>query len=109
MATPARRPRAKTIEARENRLISLAVDLAERQLADGSASSQIVSHFLRLATTREALEKEKIRKEIILASAKAEAIQSAKRFDELCENAMNALRSYRSSDQSEEEPYDQDI
>ena len=47
-------------EARENQLISLAVDLAERQLMDGSASSQVITHFLKLGTTRAELEKEKL-------------------------------------------------
>ena len=64
-------------EARENQMISLAVDLAEQQLRDGAASSQVITHFLKLATTKAQLEKEKLMKENELLAAKTEALQSA--------------------------------
>lgn len=63
-------------EARENQLISLAVDLAEKQLRDGTASSQVITHFLKLGTTKAELEKEKLKKENILMEAKTKAIES---------------------------------
>ena len=56
-----RRP-ATTPEARENQMINLAIDLAEKQLMEGTASSQVMTHFLKLATTKEKLEKEKLAK-----------------------------------------------
>jgi len=89
-----RRPPATSIEARENQLISLAVDLAERQLSEGTASSQVITHYLKLGTTKERLEKEKLEKENELLRAKTEAIQSAKRVEELYKDALNAMRSY---------------
>ena len=89
-----RRAPATTIEARENQLISLAVDLAERQLAEGTASSQVITHYLKLGTTKERLEKEKLEKENELLKAKTEAIQSAKRVEELYRDALNAMKSY---------------
>ena len=55
-----RRPPATTPEARENQMVSLAIDLAEKQLAEGTASSQVITHYLKLATSREQLEKEKL-------------------------------------------------
>ena len=55
---PRRRPPAKTVEARENQLITLAVDLAERQLLEGTASAQVISHYLKLGSTKDRLEKE---------------------------------------------------
>lgn len=88
-----RRP-ATTPEARENQLIALAVDLAERQLKDGSASSQVISHFLKLASSREKLEQERLREENGLLRAKAEAMASAKRVEELYAQALDAMRSY---------------
>lgn len=104
MATPARRrPPPKTIEARENQLVSLAVDLVEKQLRDGSASSQIITHFLKLASTRESLEREKLRNENLLLAAKTDAMQSSKRIEELYENALNAMRSYRETPEEYED------
>jgi hypothetical protein len=88
-----RRP-ATTPEGRENQLISLAVDLAERQLIEGTASSQVLTHFLKLASTREKLEQERLQQENLLLSAKREQLASAKRIEELYENALNAMRAY---------------
>jgi len=88
-----RRP-AITPEGRENQLISLAVDLAERQLSEGTASSQVLTHFLKLASTREKLEQERLQQENLLLSAKREQLASAKRIEELYENALNAMRAY---------------
>lgn len=85
---------ALTPEARENQLIALAVDLAEQQLRDGTASSQVISHYLKLGSSKAALEKEKIAHENELLKAKTESIQSAKRIEEVYERALNAMRDY---------------
>lgn len=90
---PRRRP-AKTPEARENQLVALAFDLAESQLKDGSASSQVITHYLKLGSSREKLEQERLRGEVILLKNKAEAMASAKRVEELYGKALNAMRSY---------------
>lgn len=92
-----RRP-ATTLEGRENQLISLAADLAEKQLIDGSASSQVITHFLKLASTREQLEQERLQRENLLLSAKVDQIASAKRIEELYETALNAMRQYAGRD-----------
>ena len=81
-------------EARENQMISLAVDLAEKQLIEGTASSQVITHFLKLGTTKAELEREKLANENELLRAKTEAIQSAKRIEELYDNAINAMKNY---------------
>lgn len=88
-----RRP-AMTPEARENQLISLAVDLAEQQLSDGTASAQVITHYLKLGTTRANLEKEKLERENELLRAKTESLQSQKQIDELYSKAIAAMRSY---------------
>ena len=85
---------ALTPEARENQLISLAVDLAEEQLRDKTASSQVITHFLKLGTTKAELEKEKLAKENELLRAKTESIESQKRIEELYAEALNAMRRY---------------
>ena len=85
---------ALTPEARENQMISLAVDLAEKQLMEGTASSQVITHYLKLATTRERLEKEKLERENELLKAKTEAMESQKRIEELYSEALNAMRNY---------------
>lgn len=88
-----RRP-ATTPEARENQMISLAVDLAEKQLMEGTASSQVITHFLKLGSTKERIEKEILEKQKELISAKTDAIQSAKRVEELYSNAIEAMKRY---------------
>ncbi|ADD81008.1 gp010 [Rhodococcus phage ReqiPoco6] len=92
--TQSRRRPATTPEARENQLISLAVDLAEQQLKDGTASSQVITHYLKASSSREKLEQERLRNENILLKAKAEAIASQKRIEEMYGKALNAMRSY---------------
>lgn len=85
---------AMTPEARENQLISLAVDLAERQLLEGTASSQVITHYLKLGTQKERIEREILEKQKELIEAKTENIKSAQRIEELYTNALNAMRSY---------------
>jgi hypothetical protein len=97
---------ATTVEARENQLISLAVDLAEKQLSEGTASAQVLTHYLKLATTRERLEKEKLRKENLLLEAKTEALKSSKNIEELYGLAIKAIQSYNGSSVKDEEDVD---
>jgi len=88
------RPPGKTMKQREDQLIDLAASLAEKQLAEGTASSQVITHFLRLGTTKALLEKEKLTQENLLLSAKTEALQSTQRVEELYKKALNAMREY---------------
>ena len=92
-STKAIRP-ALTPEARENQMIALAVDLAEQQLREGTASSQVIAHYLKLGSTKERLEKEKLEEENKLLRAKTENIKSMKRSEELMEEALRAFRQY---------------
>jgi hypothetical protein len=89
-----RRPPATTPEGRENQLIVLATDLAEKQLSEGTASAQVVTHYLKLGSTRERLEQDRIEQENELLRAKVEAMASVKRLEDLYETALNAMRSY---------------
>ena len=81
-------------EARENQLVSLAVDLAEKQLREGTASSQVIAHFLKQGSIKERIEKEILEKQKVLIEAKTQAIQSAQRIEELYADALNAMRDY---------------
>lgn len=81
-------------EARENQLISLAVDLAEKQLREGTASSQVITHYLKLGSTKERIEKEILKQQAELISAKTEALKSAKRVEELYADAISAMKRY---------------
>ena len=94
---------ALTPEARENQMISLAVDLAERQLQEGTASSQVITHFLKLGTTKAELEKEKLERENELLRAKTESLQSAQRMEELYANAIKAMQRYSGQGGSDDE------
>jgi hypothetical protein len=93
------RPPATTPEARENQLIELAVDLAEKQLLKGTASSQVISHYLKRSSIKERIEIEILEKQRELIVAKTESIKSAKRVEELYTNALNAMRSYSGQDE----------
>lgn len=101
-----RRPPAKSVEARENQLITLAVDLAEKQLSEGTASSQVITHYLKLGSTKERIEKEILQEQKTLIKAKTEQLQSAKRVEELYENALNAMRAYSGNNSRSEEDED---
>ena len=85
---------ALTPEARENQLISLAVDLVEQRLLDGTASSQETTHFLKLGSMKNRLEMQKLQEENKLLQAKTDAMKSAKRIEELYSEAISAMRSY---------------
>ena len=91
---PRRGRPATTPEARERQMISLAVDCAEKQLLDGTASSQVINHYLKLGSTKERLEKEKLEEENKLLRAKTESIQSQKKVEELYAEALKAMRNY---------------
>ena len=92
-------------EARENQMISLAMDLAEQQLRDGTASSQLITEFVKRGSTKARLEKEILEEQKELMAAKTESIQSAKRVEELYTNALNAMRRY-SGQGDQDEPED---
>ena len=94
---------ALTPEARENQMISLAVDLAEQQLRNGTASSQVITHFLKLGTTVAQLEKEKLEQENKLLQARTEALESTKRVEELYEDAIKAMKKYSGGGDSDED------
>ena len=89
-----RRKPPTTPEGREDEMVSLAHDLAEKQIRQGSASSQVITHFLKLGSTRERLEQERLAHENELTRVKIEAIESQKRVEELYMQALNAMRSY---------------
>lgn len=91
---PSRRKPAATPEARESQLISKAARLAEQQLEDGTASAQVITHFLKLGSTREVLEQERLRHENELLKVKREAYESQQRIEELYTNAITAMRAY---------------
>ena len=89
-------------ESRENQMISLAVDLAEKQLRDGTASSQVITHFLKLATVQEKLKNDKLIAENKLLKAKADMIESQERSEELYANAIKAMKNYMGQGEPDE-------
>lgn len=97
-----RRPPPTTPEARENQLIAAAVDLAEKQILAGNATSQVITHYLKLGSTREALEKERLRNENQLLKAKVESLASQGRVEQLYEQAVAAMRKYAGNPETDE-------
>lgn len=94
-----RRP-ARTPEARENQLIKLAVNLAEKQLAEGTASAMVITHYLRMGSPKERLEREKLEQENAHLRAKIDSLQSYQKVEELYNNAVEAFQVYRGGDPS---------
>lgn len=92
---------ALTPEARENQLVSLAIDLAEKQLREGTASAQVITHYLKLGSTKERLEKEIMEKQKELIEAKTQNLQSSRRIEELYANALNAMKRYSGQENEE--------
>ena len=93
---------ALTPEAREDQLICLAINLAEKQLREGTASAQVITHYLKLGSTKEKIEKEILEKQKDLIEAKTQSLQSAKRVEELYQNAIEAMKRYSGRDDSDE-------
>lgn len=91
-----RRP-ALTPESREQQLIAAAMDLAEEQILNGTASSQVIAHFLKLGSTKYQIEKRKLERETDLLEAKTEMIKSAEHIEELYSEAIDAMRVYSGS------------
>lgn len=100
---------ALTPESREDQLVALAINLAEKQLLEGTASAQVISHFLKIGSTKERIEKEILEEQKDLIKAKTEALKSEKRVEELYEEALNAMRRYSGQaiddEREEEEDY----
>lgn len=96
-------PPALTPEARESQLINLAMRQAEEQLRSGTASSQVITHFLRLGTEKARLEREKLSAESSLAKAKVEAIKSQQTSESMYQEALKAFSTYSGSHQYEED------
>lgn len=103
VAKKPRRPPATTPEGRQNQLIALAMDVAEKQMLEGTASSQVITQFLKLGSTREELEQQRLRHENELLKVKTDQIASAAKVEELYKNALDAMRSYTG-----QEPLEQD-
>ncbi len=94
--TPKRRRKpAQTVEDRENELVKSAIDLAAQQLNDGTASPSVITHFLRLGSVREQLERRKLMKENELMEVKMAAIEASERREQEYSEAINALRRYK--------------
>lgn len=90
---------ANTLEARENQLIALAQDAVEQRIREGTVSAQELTALLRLGSTREKLEQEKMDHEVELLKVKKDAIEMAENLHELYGNALNAMRSYQGQDE----------
>lgn len=93
---------AETPEAREQQMINLAMNLAEKKLRDGTASNSIIVHYLKLGTARAEVEKEKLRAETDLAMAKIENMKSQERTEELYAKAIGAIKTYQGNTFQEE-------
>lgn len=93
-----RRPPATTPDARENQLIAIAVDEAERQILAGTAASQVITHYLKLGTTRERLEQEKLKRENLLLEARVKNLASGAEIEVLYKEALKAMTSYQGAE-----------
>ena len=101
-----KRKAGTTPEAREIQLSNLAYDLVEKRILDGSASAQETMHFLKVGSSRERIEKEKLHHENELLKVRTEAVASAKRFEELAEAAIRAMTSYTGQEDPSQGQFD---
>lgn len=92
---PRKRRKAIDPEIREQQIISAAMDRAEQQILDGTASSQVITHFLKLGTAKYKVELEKLRRDTELSRAKTEAIEDGKHRDEMYTKAIEAMKVYQ--------------
>lgn len=97
---------ASSPEARENQVIALAYDLAEKQIRDGTASAQVITHFLKMGSEKEREERETLRQQRKLMAAKTESIESSKKMESLFTDAMKAIREYSGNGRSNDEDED---
>ena len=97
MANRPQEPPAQDPVAREKQLINLAVDLAEKQLIEGTVSPSVLTHYLKLASTRETVEREILEKQAKLITAKTDSISQAKDTEEMVKQAIDAMRTYSGS------------
>lgn len=81
-------------ESRENQMINLTVNLAEKQLIAGTASSAVMVHFLKLATEKEKLERLKLERDIGLSEAKAKNMAKEQESEKIAKDAIDAMKSY---------------
>lgn len=101
----ARAAPGKTSEARERRLIALAINQAEKMLEEGKAPVPVLTHYLRLGATDYPLRKERLQRQNDLFKAKTESLEKQDQMEELAKNAIDAMRRY-SGNYSQEETYD---
>lgn len=94
MAEKRKHSKARTVRAKENEMINLAMDEAERRMRDGTASSQIITHYLKLGSVKEQLEEDILEEKKKLLKAQTEAIESTKRMEKLYAQAIRAMKTY---------------
>lgn len=96
-------PTPRTQEGREAQLINLAMNQAQKQLENGTATSQVLTYFLKLGASIAKLEKAKLEAEVELAKAKVSSIESQQHTEELYQEALSAFRTYTGEEESYEE------
>ena len=106
--TTAKRRAAMSPEARENQMISLAVDVAERQMLEGTASSQVITHFLKLGSRKEQLEREKLENENELLRTRIKALESSEKSEEMYAKVLKAIKEYSGREDVDDGDYDYD-
>ena len=106
--TTTKRRAAMSPEARENQMISLAVDVAEQQMLKGTASSQVITHFLKLGSRKEQLEREKLENENELLRTRIKALESSEKSEEMYAKVLRAIKEYSGREDIDDGDYDYD-
>lgn len=106
--TTTKRRAAMSPEARENQLISEAVDLAEEQMLNGTASSQVITHFLKLGSRKEQLEREKLENENELLRTRIKALESSEKSEEMYAKVLRAIKEYSGREDIDDGDYEYD-
>lgn len=99
---PRKRPPAGNPEERTQQLVSDAYDLAEKQIADGTASAAVLVHFLKMGTAREQAELARIKSASELDHAKLEQANQGNAAEKLLEQAMRAFTGYKGEEDDDD-------
>lgn len=86
---------AESPEAREKQLTNLAMDLAEKQLMDGTAPPSVVQHFLKIGSSRESQEREMLNNQMELIEAKRNKMTKEDDSKKLLDQAIKAMSDYK--------------
>lgn len=91
-----------SVQAREEQIAGYALDCAERQIREGTASPSVLVHFLRATSTKEALERQLLEQQNELLRVKRESAELQMQSESKYNEALQAFRGYSGTSEEPE-------